>query len=55
MNAYTIRPEQEHEFPLIHALIKEAFATAKVSNGDEQGFAARLRVSDVPGKARVRS
>jgi predicted N-acetyltransferase YhbS len=31
MNAYTIRPEQEHEFPAIHALIKDAFATATCS------------------------
>ena len=44
MNTYTVRPEQKHEFPLIYALIKEAFATAKVSNGDEQDFADRLRV-----------
>lgn len=43
MSAYTIRPEQEHEFLFIHALIKEAFATAQVSSGDEQDFAVRLR------------
>lgn len=38
-----IRGEKSQEFPLLHAFIQEAFATAKVSNGDEQHFVERLR------------
>lgn len=38
-----IRPERREEFPLIHELVKVAFKTAKVSNGDEQNFVDRLR------------
>jgi len=38
-----IRPERRSEFPRLHELVKTAFATAKVSNGDEQNFVDRLR------------
>jgi putative acetyltransferase len=38
-----IRPERESEFPRLHELVKTAFATAKVSNGDEQNFVDRRR------------
>ena len=39
----TIRPERESEFPAIYSLIKTAFETAKVKDGDEQDFAEQLR------------
>jgi putative acetyltransferase len=38
-----IRPERRSEFARLHELVKTAFATAKVSNGDEQNFVDRLR------------
>jgi predicted N-acetyltransferase YhbS len=38
-----LRQEQEAEFPLIYDLVKTAFETARVSNGEEQNFVARLR------------
>lgn len=41
----TIRPEQKEEFPAIYQLIKTAFETAKVKDGDEQDFTDRLRNS----------
>lgn len=41
-----IRPEKPSEFRLIYDLIKVAFQTAQVSNGDEQNFANRLRAGD---------
>lgn len=41
--AVAIHPEQPAEFPEIHAFVKTAFETAKVSNGDEQNFVDRLR------------
>ncbi|AGW14687.1 GNAT family N-acetyltransferase [Megalodesulfovibrio gigas] len=40
-----IRPEVPHEFPAIFALVQRAFATARVSNGQEQHFVDRLRAS----------
>jgi predicted N-acetyltransferase YhbS len=40
-----IRPEKPSEFRLIYDLIKIAFQTAPVSNGDEQNFTNRLRAS----------
>ena len=40
-----IRPEMPADFAEIHALVKTAFETAKVSNGDEQNFVDRLRAS----------
>ncbi len=39
----SIRPETPADFAEIHALVKTAFETAKVSNGDEQNFVDRLR------------
>jgi len=41
-----IRPERPSDFAAIHDLVKTAFATAKVSSGDEQGFLDRLRAGD---------
>ena len=38
-----LRQEREAEFPAIYDLVKTAFETARVSNGDEQNFVARLR------------
>ena len=38
-----IRPERPSESPAIYDLVRTAFATAKVSNGDEQNFVDRLR------------
>ena len=38
-----LRQEQEAEFPAIYDLVKTAFETARVSNGDEQNFVERLR------------
>ena len=38
-----IRPERPSDFPAIHDLVATAFATAQVSNGDEQNFVDRLR------------
>ncbi len=40
-----LRREKEAEFPAIYDLVKTAFQTAKVSNGDEQNFVNRLRAS----------
>ncbi len=40
-----IRAEKPSEFALIHDLIKVAFQTAPIADGDEQNFAARLRAS----------
>lgn len=41
-----IREEQEADFPAIYDLVQTAFQTARVSNGDEQNFVNRLRMSD---------
>lgn len=38
-----IRPEHERDFKEIYQLVKTAFESAKVSNGDEQNFVGRLR------------
>ncbi len=38
-----IRPEQPEEYPVIYELVKVAFATAEVADGDEQDFVERLR------------
>lgn len=40
-----IRQEKPADFVEIYDLVKVAFQTAKVSNGDEQDFVNRLRVS----------
>ncbi|MFR9165925.1 MAG: GNAT family N-acetyltransferase [Dysgonomonas sp.] len=44
--SYIIRPETERDYDKIYHLIKTAFETAKVSDGDEQDFAVNLRNSD---------
>ncbi len=38
-----IRPERENELPKIDELVRIAFETAEVSDGDEQDFVDRLR------------
>ena len=43
-SSFTVRQEREAEFPAIYELIRTAFATAEVSDGDEQDFANRLRI-----------
>ena len=43
---YKIRQETEHDYPEIYSLIKTAFETAKVKDGDEQDFACKLRDSE---------
>ena len=50
-----LRQEKEADFPAIYDLVKTAFQTAKVSNGDEQNFVGRLRASGnyLPGLALV--
>lgn len=40
-----IRQEKPSDFVSIYDLVKAAFSTAKVANGDEQDFVNRLRVS----------
>lgn len=40
-----IRPELPAEFAEIHAFVKTAFETAKVSNGEEQDYVDRWRAS----------
>ena len=40
-----IRQEKASEFPRIYELIKIAFQTAKVANGQEQDYANSLRIS----------
>lgn len=40
-----IRQEREEDFAKIRAFVKQAFATAKVSNGEEQDCVDRLRAS----------
>ena len=51
----TIRPERPEEFQAIELLIREAFLTAEVSDGDEHRFAARRRADGnyLPGLALV--
>jgi putative acetyltransferase len=41
-----IRPEKPSEYRFIFDLVKAAFETAKVSNGDEQNYVDRLRSGD---------
>ncbi len=40
-----IRPERPADYGAIYDLVKTAFATAKVSDGTEQDFVKRLRIS----------
>ncbi len=42
----TIRPERAGEFPIICDLIRDAFATARVADGDEQDYMNSLRASE---------
>lgn len=50
-----IRPEREEEFAAIYNLVKTAFASARVSDGDEQEYVNRLRAGDsyIPALALV--
>jgi predicted N-acetyltransferase YhbS len=50
-----IRRELPEEFAQIHDLVRVAFQTAKVSNGDEQNFVSQLRsqANYIPGLALV--
>lgn len=50
-----IRPETPEEFPLLYDFVRRAFATARVCDGDEQDYAARLRDGDayIPALALV--
>ena len=50
-----IRKESEEEFNQIYDLVKIAFQTAQVTNGDEQNFVSKLRASEnyIPGLALV--
>jgi len=50
-----IRPETPEEFPLLYDFVQRAFATARVCDGDEQDYAARLRAGDayIPALALV--
>lgn len=43
---YQIREESPKDFPEIYKLIKTAFETAKVKDGDEQDFADNLRKNE---------
>lgn len=45
MLTYNIRPSLETDYSGIYSLIKTAFETAKVKDGDEQDFATNLRNS----------
>lgn len=45
INELVIRAEKEEELDDIYMLIKEAFKTAQVNDGDEQDFATNLRTS----------
>ena len=42
---YSVRPEEPAEFGEIYDLIRAAFETARVRDGDEQDFAEKLRVN----------
>ena len=41
-----IRPEKPEDYETIRGLVKDAFETARVSNGDEHNFVDRLRSRD---------
>lgn len=47
LRALAIRQEKPEEFAAIYELVKTAFETAKVADGDEQDYVDRLRASDV--------
>lgn len=44
-SAVTIRPERSEDFPIIHELVREAFAGAEHADGDEHFLVDRLRAS----------
>ncbi|MDL2267258.1 N-acetyltransferase [Desulfovibrio sp. OttesenSCG-928-G15] len=46
MASCLIRPERAEEFARIYELVKEAFATARVSDGTEQDFVNQLRAGN---------
>lgn len=52
---YNIRPETESDYSEIYQLIKTAFETARVKDGDEQDYAVNLRKSPkyIPGLSLV--
>jgi len=52
---FHIRPEEEKDFGEIYRLIRTAFKTANVKDGDEQDFAVKLRESEgyIPSLALV--
>lgn len=43
--AVTIRPERSEDFPIVHKLVREAFAGADHADGDEHVLVDRLRAS----------
>lgn len=51
---YIIRQETEQDHPAIYDLIRTAFETAKVSDGDEQDFAVNLRRRTYAGRSETR-
>ncbi len=55
-NQMIIRQEKEQDYAEIYNLIKTAFETAKVKDGDEQDFAVKLRAGEtyIPELALVR-
>ena len=42
----TIRQEQPQDFARVYELVKVAFGTAQVSNGDEQNYVNRIRAGE---------
>ena len=46
IRSFSIRRETPEDFPEIYSLIRTAFETAKVKDGDEQDFTDRLRASE---------
>ena len=45
MKRLIIRQEKPSEFPFLYDFVKVAFQTAKVADGDEQGYVNKLRAS----------
>lgn len=43
---FIIRKEEEKDYQEVYDLVKKAFETAEVSDGDEQDYAAQLRFSE---------
>ena len=40
-----IRPEQESDFAVIHNIVRDAFACAEHSDGNEQDLVERIRLT----------